>query len=73
MIKTDTGPHWKLVMLTRCDLVLLYSSLQQYSRVSRAEQLARGKTYILALKGMEEVSTQLPIIPRGPRRIANAT
>lgn len=31
------------------------------------------KTYILALKGVEEVSTQLPIIPWGPRRIADAT
>lgn len=30
-------------------------------------------TYVLALKGVEEVSTQLPVIPRGPGRIANAT
>lgn len=31
------------------------------------------ETYVLALKGVEEVSTQLPIIPRGPRGIADAT
>lgn len=30
-------------------------------------------TYVLALKRVEEVSTQLPIIPRGPGGIADAT
>lgn len=42
------------------------------SSVSWGER-ARRRTYVLALKGVEEVSTQLPVIPWGPRRIANAT
>lgn len=48
-------------------------SHQQCSDVSRGEEPARRETYILALKGVEEVPTQLPVIPWGPRRIANAT
>lgn len=32
-----------------------------------------GWRVVLALKGVEEVSAQLPVIPWGPRRIANAT
>lgn len=31
------------------------------------------ESYVLALKRVEEVSTQLPIIPRGPRGVADAT
>lgn len=50
-----------------------YYSHQRSGDVSRGEDLARRQTYVLALKGVEEVSTQLPVIPWGPRRIANAT
>lgn len=35
--------------------------------------VARRQTHVLALKRVEEVSTQLPVIPRGAGRIANAT
>lgn len=38
----------------------------------RSETMVK-ETHILALKRVEEVSTQLSIIPRGPRRIADAT
>lgn len=31
------------------------------------------ETYVIALKGVKEGSTQLSIIPWGPRGIANAT
>lgn len=32
-----------------------------------------GRAYIVVLEGVEEVSAQLAIIPRGAWRIANAT
>lgn len=65
-VGSDTSNPWMC-------LYRRFNVLQQYREVSRGEELARKQTHVLTLKGVEEVSTQLAVIPRGPRRIANAT